>query len=607
MGNTIRITESQFNRLFKTEDSLNEFISPLREILKCRITEDRKYVTYLGRVYDGVTGEELPLTEQSLGLTKALGTTGKVATSDDGWSLSDILHTGVDLVSTAADFIVPGSGAIIDIVHALSYIVEAQFSSGEEQDTLYLMAAITGMFAILPGALQAVAPILKRFVSSGGKMALKEMPKLKGVWDIISKNISKFLSELPKWVDKAVNSPIGKKLLGGNVDKISSAIKNFSTRIKGILDKLKSKTARLQSNVQKSVEGVMKKGKGIIAKRNIKNWESILEKGKVVSKKGVPFDINSKEGLKIITENPKQYIDKIVFDAKTGKAFVKNSVEGIETVANNKKFLDAATGKLRLGQTALDFVNKGIPKEFLKHLDTPLKQTSKISSKVATKKLSKIPYKESKDIIGKYILGYKKLDSNQKGMLKLIHNSTPFGSSKNFIKNVRDFVKGDKKSGITRQKSLMKAIGNLLIIDGYVEILTRVLCETGLKNRDDVERLITWYDKVRLQPETDGMRADILLKIGALVWNASNALGDAFVGIFDKPCRAGYLPAETIHRMLDEIPYIEEIPGVGTIKDILKYFGSISDEEIKNTNIKSVLNKKQSSDKEDKPEIVRIP
>lgn len=256
MKNTIRITESQFNRLFKTEDINKEIVSPLREILKCRITEDRKYVTYLGRVYDGVTGEELPLTEQALGITKALGTTGKVGVSDDDWSLSDILHTGVDLVSTAADFIIPGSGAIIDIVHALSYIVEAQYSSGEEQDTLYLMAAITGMFAILPGALQAVAPILKRFVSSGGKMALKDIPKLKGVWDIVSKNISKFLSELPKWVDKAVNSPIGKKLLGGNVVKISSAIKNFSTRIKGILYKLKSKTARLQSNVQKSVENL---------------------------------------------------------------------------------------------------------------------------------------------------------------------------------------------------------------------------------------------------------------------------------------------------------------------------------------------------------------
>ena len=197
MGKSIIITESQFNRLFnKPEDLVNEVISPLREILKCRITEDRKYVSYLGRIYDAKTGNELPLTEQALGVTKALGTTGKVKASDDEWTLSDILHTGVDLVSTAADFIVPGSGSMIDVVHALSYIVEAEFESdSKKRDNLYLMGAITGMFALLPGALQAVAPILKRFVSTGGKIASGSLPVLKRAWGFISKNLSRFLSK----------------------------------------------------------------------------------------------------------------------------------------------------------------------------------------------------------------------------------------------------------------------------------------------------------------------------------------------------------------------------------------------------------------------------
>ncbi len=593
MGNTIRISESQFNRLFKTEDSLNEFISPLREILKCRITEDRKHITYLGRVYDGVTGEELPLTEQALGITKALGTTGKVGASDDDWSISDILHTGVDLISMGADFIVPGSGMAIDIVHALSYMVEAQFSSGEEQDTLYLMGVITGMFALIPGALQAVAPILKRFVKTGGKMALKNIPFLKTAWEIISKNLSSFLSKLPGMVDDAVNSSIGKKILGGNVDKIASAIKNFSTRIKGILDKLKGNTDDVikagKEKIKKGKEAIKKKViDPIIGKKNLKNWESILEKGKVVSKEGVPFNINSSQGKSIIAANPKKYLDKIVFDAQTGKAFAKNSDEGIKTVANNKKFLDSVTGKLSPGQTALDFVDKGIPKEFLKHLDTPLKQTSKIASKVATKMTSKVAtknfsmatLKKANDVLGKF-LGYKGLTGNEKNIIEQLYRyTTPGQAGRSLPKNIINLIKGNPQ--ITRFKSASKAIANIVLINIWVSFLTRYLCLLGIKNRDDAERRFELYKNVKIDsPERTGQQADTWIQLGVGILNFAINLADAGINVFDKSCKEGIMPVTFILRTLNDLEFILGDNEVyDWFKGMLSNLNNISDEEI---------------------------
>ena len=577
MGNTIRISESQFNRLFNTEDLVSEVISPLREILKCRITEDRKHITYLGRVYDGVTGEELPLTEQALGITKALGTTGKVGASDDDWSISDILHTGVDLISMGADFIVPGSGMAIDIVHALSYMVEAQFSSGEEQDTLYLMGVITGMFALIPGALQAVAPILKRFVKTGGKMALKNIPFLKTAWEIISKNLSSFLSKLPGMVDDAVNSSIGKKILGGNVDKIASAIKNFSTRIKGILDKLKGNTDDVikagKEKIKKGKEAIKKKViDPIIGKKNLKNWESILDNGQVVSKKGLPYDINSSQGKTIIAANPEKYLDKIVFDAQTGKAFAKNSDEGIEAIARNNKFLGGPGFKIG--------TNEKIPREFLKVAKKEAdeiyrastlarqgkeagevatkaagKDATKIASKVATKNFSMATLKKSNDVLGKF-LGYKGLTGNEKGLIKWLYRyTTPGQAGRSLPTNIINLIKGNPQ--ITRFKSASRAIGNLVLIDLWVSFLTRWLCLIGIKNRDDAERRFELYKNARIDsPERTGTVGDTPIQLGVGILNFAINLADSGINIFDKNCKEEFMPVTVILRTLNDLEFI---------------------------------------------------
>lgn len=592
---TIRITESQYNRLFRSpEEFMNEILSPLREVLKCRITEDRKHLVYEGKVYDAKTGDELPLTEQALGMTKALGTTGKVAASDDGWSISDILHTGVDIISTAADFIVPGSGAIIDIVHALSYLVEAQFSSGEEKDTLYLMGAITGMFAILPGALQAVAPILKRFVKTGGKMMLKEMPLLKRAWDFVSKNISKFLGKLPQWVDKAVNSSIGKRILGKYSDKISSAVKNFSTRIRSILDKLKSGTEKVIKKGKESID-VAKTKLGQKASKLIDKFSPNIysKNNKIVSKDGKIIDLMTKNGK----VNPQaltsinrtggfdKYKDVLVYDLKTGKLYGKNSKEGIKAIADNTKLINTKGAK----------ISDKIPEEWLDiSFEKSLKQSTKKSigrkaGEFYAKKLPKISSGNSLNVVLK-ATGLKGLTGNEKWLLKTLHNVGPLGYGRKFYRNVANIIK--KGGTISKKKSLMYAIGNLMMIDIYTQMLTRFFCDQGIKNRDDAERFFEFYEDVKWETEgSDNLVGDTTLKFIAGMYNIFMALSDnIIVGIFDKSCKSKLMSVEFMYNVLENIPYLDElIPGYTSFKDFLKDFGNVYDEEIENIDLDSAL------------------
>ncbi len=464
------------------------------------------------------------------------------------------------------------------------------------------MGVLTGMFALIPGALHAVAQILNRFVKTGGKMALKNIPFLKKAWEIISKNLSSFLSKLPGMVDDAVNSSIGKKILGGNVDKIASAIKNFSTRIKGILDKLKGNTDDVikagKEKIKKGKEAIKKKViDPIIGKKNLKNWESILEKGKVVSKEGVPFNINSSQGKSIIAANPKKYLDKIVFDAQTGKSFVKNSDEGIEAIARNNKFLGGPGFKIG--------TNEKIPREFLKVAKKEAdqiykastlarqgkeagevatkaagKDATKIASKVATKNFSMATLKKANDVLGKF-LGYKGLTGNEKNIIEQLYRyTTPGQAGRSLPKNIINLIKGNPQ--ITRFKSASKAIANIVLINIWVSFLTRYLCLLGIKNRDDAERRFELYKNVKIDsPERTGQQADTWIQLGVGILNFAINLADAGINVFDKSCKEGIMPVTFILRTLNDLEFILGDNEVyDWFKGMLSNLNNISDEEI---------------------------
>jgi len=199
---------------------INEILTPLKKLKQCKFTLDGKYVVYEGKAYNVINGNEVPINEE--------------------WTLSDILHTGADLLSVGLDFVIPGSGAVVDILNAISYVIEAQFKSNEEKDSLYLMAAITFAFVILPGPLQAIATPLKQAVKTG-KMT---SPVVKQGLETIGNSIDSLLVGIPSRVNDALKSDLAVNILGKWGDKISGFISNFTSRIKQLLGTLTGKAGK---------------------------------------------------------------------------------------------------------------------------------------------------------------------------------------------------------------------------------------------------------------------------------------------------------------------------------------------------------------------------
>jgi hypothetical protein len=219
MSNRFVITESE------RSDILNQYglseKRPLEKLLECRISKDGKYITFQDETYYTSTGNIVPLSESI------------VITED--WSLSDILHAGADVVSAGLDFVIPGSGAVVDVLNGLSYIIEAQFKSEEEKDGLYLMAAVTFAFVVMPGPLQAVAIPLKRFLSGGVRIASKGvLSALK----VVGKVLNTVLLGIPSLIKKALGTRLGRGILGKWGSDITKFFNNFKSRITRIFNNL---------------------------------------------------------------------------------------------------------------------------------------------------------------------------------------------------------------------------------------------------------------------------------------------------------------------------------------------------------------------------------
>lgn len=181
---------------------------PLAKILECKFTPDLKHLMLDGIFYSSETGEMVPLNEW--------------------WSLSDILHAGADVLSAVAGSIIPGAGEVIDVLNTLSYLIEAQFVSEDKKDGLYLMAAITFAFVIIPGPLQALSIPLKRFIKSGAKAA---SPLIKKALGLVASFLPKILTDLPNLINNALKSKLASALLGKYAGKIGAAVKQFGANI----------------------------------------------------------------------------------------------------------------------------------------------------------------------------------------------------------------------------------------------------------------------------------------------------------------------------------------------------------------------------------------
>ena len=212
---TYQINESERERILGLHGITPE-VNYLKERLEsCKFTKDGKYVLFENNIYSSETGDIIPLTEK--------------------WTLSDTFHTIGDLASAGLDFVIPGAGAIVDTLNAISYIIEAQFKTDQKDKTLlYVMAAITFGFVLVPGALQASIIPLKVFIKTGkgaGKPAVK-----KGM-AMIAKLIDKIVLGVPRLVNRALKSTLGRGLLGKfGGKKIVKLIDHFISSIKGAVD-----------------------------------------------------------------------------------------------------------------------------------------------------------------------------------------------------------------------------------------------------------------------------------------------------------------------------------------------------------------------------------
>jgi hypothetical protein len=231
------ISESDRSHILNLYGIVKDEVRPLQKLLECKYTPDGKYIMYENKIYSCQTGEEVPIME--------------------GWSISDILHTGADLLSAGMDFVIPGSGAIVDALNALSYIIEAQFRPAEERDSLYTMAAITFAFVILPGPLQAVAPVLKNAIKTGRGFASKAVL---GALEIIGKNLGTILGGIKNLLQKALQSKLARNILGKHGDNISKYIQKFYDRVKTIFDGVLAKAKGTKTpGVKATADDVVKK------------------------------------------------------------------------------------------------------------------------------------------------------------------------------------------------------------------------------------------------------------------------------------------------------------------------------------------------------------
>ena len=344
------INESQFQllELFASTSQypqvIDRVLRPLEKLKQCKFTPDGKYVVYEGKAYNTTNGEEVPINES--------------------WTLSDILHTGADVLSMGLDFVLPGSGAVIDTLNALSYVIEAQFKSNEEKDSLYLMAAITFAFVILPGPLQAMATPLKRALKTGKGMT---SPIVVKALKIIGGSLDTLLLGIPTRINAALKSPLAKNILGSYRGKISGFITAFTTRTKSILGKLTGKSG--------------KKAAGKIGGASVDNTIKLLTVStEAVSEKVLPAIISKASSLsKVSNITVGKYggdiLSKLGINPGKQFSFGKKKLRIKETAGEYIDFVEIVDGKEVAKKMGVwDFLNKHIvePTSKLNTLAVPL-------------------------------------------------------------------------------------------------------------------------------------------------------------------------------------------------------------------------------------------
>lgn len=130
---------------------------------------------------------------------------------NEDWDLSDILHTIGDVVSVSSDCIWPGSGAVVDIIQAITYFIEA---SNTEDYVESASASVAGIISL--ASLALVGPMQTLAMEAKGLLKVIKEGVEKGASKIQISAAKNASTKLIKFLQGIVSSAseISKKIIG---------------------------------------------------------------------------------------------------------------------------------------------------------------------------------------------------------------------------------------------------------------------------------------------------------------------------------------------------------------------------------------------------------
>lgn len=157
-------------------------------------------------------------------------------------NVSDTLHFITDLVAIGSDLVVPGSGAVVDIVNSISYFIESQYLEEDVEKSIAIVAGLVTLGSVaLVGPLEALSVEAKVLLAKIREGVVKSAtPELISIARSAAKKLIPLLTNITKisasigdtivnLVVKAADSRVGKWASSkfGGMDKFVAWIKDF--------------------------------------------------------------------------------------------------------------------------------------------------------------------------------------------------------------------------------------------------------------------------------------------------------------------------------------------------------------------------------------------
>lgn len=168
--------------------------------------------------------------------------TGESQQINEDWSLEDWGHLVWDVVDAIADTVVPGSGGVLDFIHAATYFIESMKTQDKSNRLSYGLQGIITLTTVFEiGPLKSAGSMLKNqikiifdAVKSGAKpaevaLAKKAASTAVGAINTISGLINQIISAVANLIRKSVNSEVGQWIIKQFPAGIEAAIKWFTT------------------------------------------------------------------------------------------------------------------------------------------------------------------------------------------------------------------------------------------------------------------------------------------------------------------------------------------------------------------------------------------